>query len=250
MQLIILKVNGTTQKKGDIIELRATSTPFGGSEPDTFVMVECPEPMDIDYGKAWNLIIDYEIISSNPSIDEYRLRLFSTLVNSLNYGVITRDQVETFINNWGGTVFSFGTNEVIFDITIFDAIKSKSFWQKDTSGIVFIETNYDQGTGVHTIEADYSALSVSPTYIETLINNNGATVTAHSDRVITFDIARSVVREAFELDIKTEVKKQNIIEQRRYYVNLGVVDFIIGQGGTYQTDFATLSGYIHDKVSD
>lgn len=250
MQFLIIKVDTPTHNKGDIVEVRATSTPFGGSEINSFVIAECPDPMNGNdyFGNAWELIINYEVVNSDLVNDEFRMRLFSTLVDSINNGAVTREMVETFINNWGSTVYSFETNEVVFDISIEDAIKSQYFWGTDVSSIVFTETGYEQPTGVHTVEVDYSALNKSPTHMEVYMMRKGATVIAHANRVITIEIARNVVRADFEKDIREKAKK--VVAKRRYYVNLGVVDFIEGQGGSYQTDLATLLSYVHDKVGD
>lgn len=250
-QLLILKLTGLSvaQAKGDIIELREDSS-FGGLEPDTFVMVQCEDPFPSNYSDAWRLAIDYEVVNNNPSIDGWRIRLFSTLVDSTNKGAVTKDQVERFINEWGGTVFSFGNNEVIFDALIYDAICSEGFWDKGVASVDFTEISYVQATGIHTVEADYSSLNCNPDKVEDMVEFRGGTVLSHVDKVITFEIHRSSVRNAFQDDIKTNAKKAEMIEKRRYYINSGVVDYVIGQGGTYTTDLPTILGYIHDKVDN
>jgi hypothetical protein len=43
MQLLIMKQTKGAHLKGDIVEIRATGTGFGGSEPDAFVLVEVPD---------------------------------------------------------------------------------------------------------------------------------------------------------------------------------------------------------------
>jgi hypothetical protein len=250
MQLLIMKYDKGTHTKGDIVEIRASSTGFGGLEPVTFVLAEVPDLPMADYkdkSSAWERLIDFSVSGQDLSVDGYRLKLFSTLVAGTS-GIITREEVEAFINSWGGVVFSVAVNEVLFDITIFDALTSKPFWDgRDISQILFSEISYDQETGIHQIQADYSALENNPTYIETVIANKGMTVTSHNEKIITFEGDRETARNEFQKDIKEKSKK--LVERRRYYVNPGVVDYIINQGGSIVTSKATLDTYIKDKLA-
>lgn len=252
MQLIFLKANNNTGflQKGDCIEVRASSTLFTGKEPDKFVMVDVAGVPMLNYEgymKAWERLIDYEEINQNLSIDGFRIRLYSPLISSLGDGKITKDEVEPFINNWGGTVYSFGENEVVFDILIFDALKSVNFWEVDIANVIFTETNYNQTIGIHSVQIDYSGIGNNPTYIEKYVERKGAVIIDNANKVMNIEIHRSVVRNEFESDIRNKAKK--IIKGRRYYIENGVVDYIIGQGGTLTTDLTTLLGYLQDKAN-
>jgi len=250
MQLLIMTVNtvGGYLSKGDIVDVRATSHVLEVSP--SLCTIECPDPVGDKwfYRSAWEVIVDYVIVNNNPSLDGYRLRMFSALVDSSGNGSVSKNQVEAFINNWGGTIHSFGQNEVVFDITIYDAITSKNFWGRDVTEYDFTETDYNESTGVHTIEVDYSSQGVNPTTIEKVVSNSGANVISHENKVITFEIDRATVRTRFEEDIKE--KSKEIVKKSRYHVGTGVVDYIVGQGGFVQTDLTTLLGYISDKVDD
>lgn len=235
--------------KGDVVEIRASGSPFSGKEPEKFCLIEVPEvPMTqfLEYSKSWERLIEFAVVGQNLSLDGYRLRLYSTLINGTQ-GIITKAEVESFIQSWNGSVFSFGTNEVVFDVTIYNALTSPAFWEFDNSDIVFSEISYDQATGVHRIQADYSALSKNPTYVEQYVRGKNLTIVYHDQKVLRYDATRTVVRGAFQDDLKEKSRKT--VTRRRYYFTSAVVDYIVGQGGMITTDLATLQGYIKDKVA-
>ena len=251
MQLLIARHNGNVVERGDIVEVRASGTPFGGAEPNSFVVVEIPEPMTAfeQYQKKWESELDYAVVASNLAIDGFRIRLFSTTQNSsANRGSVTRVAVERFINAWNGTVFSFGQNEVVFDITIAAALQSQEFWDADLTGVTFTELNYTQGTGVHRMQCDYSARGGNPTSVERHILSRGGEIVSHAGRVLVADFTRADVRDQLINDIKRRGKQE--VAHCRYRVPVGVVTAVEGQGGVVTTDLATLSGYIRDKVAD
>ncbi len=235
--------------KGDIIEIRASGSPFGGKEPESFFLVEVPEiPMDdfLDYTKSWERLIDFEVVAQDLSIDGFRLKLFSSLINGAQ-GIITKDEVESFIQSWNGTVFSWGNNEVVFDIKIYDALVSQSFWEMPLTGVVFSGVSYDQETGIHTIQCDYTGISRNPTDVENYVRGKGLDIIYHNERIIRYEATRAKARELFQNDLKEKSRKK--ITRRRYYLTSAVLDYIVGQGGTITTDKETLLSYIKDKVA-
>lgn len=251
MQFIFLKADNGLYKKGDCIEIRASSTPFTGLEPSKFVMVEVTNtPIDSYdiYRERWERIIDYEVVNSNPSIDGFRIRLYSPLYDSSGNGKITLAEVQTFVENWGGSIFSSGDNEVVFDVLIYDAICSPNFWEIPIDDIVFTENSYTEATGIHEVEIDFSALGNNPTYVERYVMEKGGTIISNVNKVITAEFHRSDVRTLFQEDIKEKAKK--LVFPYRYYIGSGVVDYIVGQGNSITTDLTTLLGYLHDKTED
>jgi len=253
MQLIIMKESRGIHNKGDIVEVRATGAPFAGKEPEVFVMIEVPDlPMTDfkDKAIAWKRDVDFEVVAQNESIDGFRIRLFAANANS-GLGAVTREQAEGFIQNWNGAVQSFGTNEVTFDITIYDALVSQGFWDIDLDArpIVFSEVSYNLDTGIHRIAVDYNGSGINnTTYVEQWVSGKGLTIVTHSAKVLTYDADRSIVRNVFQDDLKEKLRET--ITRRRYYVGSGVVDYIVGQGGTATTDRATLESYIKDKMTE
>lgn len=255
MQLLILRSDKPPHFKGDIVEIRATGAPFSGArEMEAYVVVEVPDVPMTDYeqySRKWELTVGYEIVNQNQGQDAFRLRMFATDVNG-SLGALTRENVETFINEWRGSVHSVAPNEVIFNITIYDALTSQAFWwidaDFDVSALQFAEIVYDQGTGIHRIAADYSAIGNNPTFVERYVNRLGLTIISHSNKVLTYDADRSVVRRLFEEQLADKVKRQ--VARRRYHVTAAVVDAIVSQGGTVTTDEPTMLGYIRDKATD
>ena len=248
MQLLIMKADAPPHYKGDIVEIRATGTPFGGKEVAAFVVAEVHDvPMTdfIDYNKSWDLDLGFAVVAQDTSIDGYRLRLFSQLISGV-MGIVSQADVDQFIQSWGGVVHSVDVNEVVFDVTIYNALVSAAFWEVDVSQVVFTELAYDVATGIHRIQADYSALANNPTYVERYVAGMGLSIVSHANKVLVYDADRAVVRDAFQRDIQQKAKKT--IARRRYHVGSGVVDYIITQGGQVTTDRATLVSYIQDKV--
>jgi len=257
-QLICRKVDGGSLSKGDIVEYRATGTPFGGAEPDAYVCITVSGLVMADvkaYARDWKMALDYEVMDNTPSLDSWTLRVYTTNADSIGSGAITRDAVETFLNQWNASVVGFSSNSVTFDVTVFDAIKSggpnqQGFWDINITGVIFTEDDYDQGTGVHTITADYSAIGNNPSYVETLVYRQGATVLYHDGvtREIQFSIPRSAVLDKFKADIKRAVEKR--IAKRQFKIDPTYIDTVIGNGGTITIDWTTLStNYLIDKTA-
>src|SRR6056297_356629 len=143
MQLLIMKQDKPPHYKGDIVEVRASGTPFGGKEPDAFVLVEVPNvPMaDFEgYNLSWEREIAFDVVASDPAQDGFRLRLYSATENT-GAGAITKDEIDSFIEAWGGTIVDYAANEVRFDITIYGALTSAAFWEIPTiaENVIFSE---------------------------------------------------------------------------------------------------------------
>lgn len=258
MQLLIMRQDKPPHFKGDIVEIRASGTPFGGLEPDAFVLVEVPGVPMADYEQhrqSWYCEAGFNLVNQDLAQDGYRLRLYAVNANGA-LGAVTREQVESFITKWGGSVHSVGTNEVVFDIRIYDALVSEAFWEFDVSAVHFTELSYDQNTGIHRIQADYSATGKAPTYVERYVARRAANlkdvddfiVVSHADSVLTYDVHRSVVRRLFEERIWYWSRR--MVAKRRYHVPAAVVDYIVGQGGSIVTDVSTLANYIRDKATE
>lgn len=252
MQLLIARETGGPVTKGDIVEVRATGAPLGSAEAAAFCLVEVPDATLAQwqqYQQRWATDIDWAVVGSDPAIDGYRIRLTSTSANvSATSGLITRDAVEQFIAEWNGAVVSVAANDVRFDITIADALRSRAFWDRDLTGVVFTELNYDQATGVHRMQADYSALGANPTAVERQVLHRGCAVVSNTGTVITFEADRSAVRDRFIADIQHRGRRP--VAHCQYYVGAGVVDYIVGQGGTITTDAATAASYVRSKLDD
>ena len=247
MQLIIMRQDFGNHFRGDVVEVRASGTPFAPTA--VFAMVDVPDALLKDWQKysgAWDRMLAFDIVAHNEALDGYRLRLYSETANAEN-GIITKEEVETTVAAWNGVIHSFGTNEVVFDITIFDALKSAAFFEINTSAVSFSETAYDSLTGIHQVRADYSALPNNPTYIERYLMQEGMDIIAHADHVIVYEANRQTVKARFERYLRQLA--MTAIERRRYYVGDGVVTAIENAGGTLETDIPTITAHLRDKAT-
>lgn len=253
MQLLIAKTSGKVVRKGDIVEVRATGTPFGGAEPGAFVLVEVPDmPMrDVDaFGQAWHTDIAWSVVARDVSQDGYRIRLYSEAVSAGgDKGIITRTAVERFIESWGGRIVSTTSNEVRFDLRILDALTSRAFWGIDRlEEIGFTEEAYHPDTGLHRLRIDYTRRGVNPTFVERFLMHRGGQVTSHVNGVVVCDFARDTIRDQFLQDIRS--RGRTAVARCRYYVPEAVVDQAIAQGGRISTDAETVMQHVRDKRAD
>lgn len=210
MQLLILRADNVAAglERGDIVEIRASNTTFSGAEPATFVILETTDPMASAraYANAlWSTVITPSIVTSDLTTDTFTIQLTASNASS-TLGAITQAQVQNFITGWGGVIGAIAANSVQFSIVIYNAIISPRFWglsQAVLNQVLFSEVTYTQATETHRVQADYSAFNTNPTYIETLIENNGATIISHANNVIVFDITRAIVQAKFLKDIES-----------------------------------------------
>jgi len=241
-------------KRGDVVEVRANDSPYSSMErlPD-FIIIKIPELLLSaieEYQTGWNLDIDFEIVNYDAALDGYRIKAFSTNASVSGKGYLSIQQIENFLLRWNATVLLTSQNEVIFDIWIFNAIKSPVFWDErpNVDNVVFSES-YDQGSGIHEITADYSALNLNPTYVERYVRFKADEIISHSNREIVFTITRNNVFSEFKEDIKRKLKKV-MIGKRLYYFGSGVVDTVISQGGVITATESELESYIKSKLDD
>jgi hypothetical protein len=239
--------------KGDIVEVRADGSPYGNAEGlPGFIIVKIPGLLIRQlrsYALSWERVLTFSVVSSDLVTDSFRLKLSAGNMSSSLKGIVTRAEVELLISKWGGVIVSEASNEVVFDISILDAIKSAGFWDVNVLPTVFTETAYDQATGVHTIELNYSNIKNNPTYIEDYIERKtGEQVLSHDgvNKIITFNVDRSDIRTGFEKDIKEKAKKMT--QRRRWYFAPAQVDTVVGMGGVVTVTRAQAQANLRDRL--
>ncbi len=249
--LVLLNSN-SGHVAGTVAEIRATGAAMTPKEMENYGIIRTIDSFikdDVQYSKIWQPEIDFEIVNQVLSLDGFRLKLTVTNASS-NSGGINATKIESFVTDWGGSVVSITPpNEIVFDISIFNALKSKNFWDVSTENVIFTETNYDQGTGIHTIELDYDALGNSPSYIENFIAEK-VTIIGHdgSNRFITFEAHRSIIKAEFERDI---LKKLPKIHSKRFYFGSGVVSAILAAPNhILDSTISQVVSFIKDKKDD
>lgn len=67
MQLIILKENRGSGERGDIIEIRNSGSPWGGREPEFFVMIDIPDA----FNDGW--LSKRDVLQRNVRVSEHIL---------------------------------------------------------------------------------------------------------------------------------------------------------------------------------
>jgi len=254
--LLFAKNTTSTVSRGDCIEARATGAPITAKELAAFSIVNVPNPLkDIqDYGQRWFFELDYSVLSSNPAQDRHTIRMSNPLANSTVDGITgkIRQRIENFLTNWNATSVAITQNQIDFDIDIYQAIISKRFWgdipTDKLAAVTFTELNYQQGTGIHQIQADYSGTGYNPTFVERQAMRQGVDVISNNGSVLVFDAPRSAVRAKFLDDVK--YGSRDTVHKFRWYVGGGVMNNIDTAGGSIDTDLATLQSYMRDKVAD
>jgi len=187
--------------------------------------------------QSWDREIDFSTVNNDPVIDGWRIDVFATNPGSSNYGGITGTMVENYLNKWNAEIYSATTNNVRFDVTIFEdasnnpgAIQSEGFWEAPVTNISFTETDYNSTTGDHTVEADYSLSGYEADRVAIRVVDRGGTVNSNIGGVINFTINRSDIFQWFQNDVKQSL--EDIIYRRQFYIPESTVDTIISTGTT------------------
>lgn len=248
-------------RKGQPVSVQADGHPIGTKEGlPNFCRIRITDALRADlfeYLKAWTIEIDFEVLNHTTTFpDTYTVRAFNTntAVNLQPYigrGELIRAQIENWLSGWGAVVNSASADNVQFTATIWDALRSRGFWRYPgfiLQDINFTSVNYNIGSGIHTVEADYSTLNINPNKIEDAVLEAGGSIVDHANKVITFTIARTVVIQTFKQEVKDRTR--NYLRKKQYYFGNAVVDNIIANGGTIDTDLVTFQSYIRNRLTD
>lgn len=239
-------------KKGDIVRAEEAGHEWGGKEGlPTFVHVDCSEvtlAQVEQYTGNWQRQIGWEIVGTDPVLDGARVRVFTLLPGAANQYGLTRQQVEAWLNNWGATVVNVDTNEVRFDVTIAALYQSEGFWDANPAdhNIIVTETNYDQPTGVHTVEIDAIGSPIAINEITDRVESAGAQIIEITGPVIIAEFYRNVVRSHFQEAVAEQLDR--MVRQRRYYISEADVDAVVAAGGQLDVTLAQLQGQVLDKA--
>jgi len=217
------------------------------------------------YIDSWKLEIDYILIGSDLTIDGHRYKIFSTNPGTSGLANITKTKAEKYLNNWNVDVFSFDVNEVVFDIKIFDMVKSKGYLdEEELVGLNAIEQSYNQITGEHIIEVDWSNYrsevanrnSIASSIQNKIIRRNGTIISYNlNNQTGIFSIFRNDVLKWFKSDVKQKIIDSNVLYRRQYYIPEVDVDSLVQYSNNnsepYELTKAQLSTYVNsflDKV--
>jgi hypothetical protein len=244
-------------KRGYPVAVYPDGTKWGNEERlPKFVIIKIPDATVEEvqhFIQSWQRQIDWAVVGQSLPLDGFRLRVFATNLSVTDQGVgagkITRAMVETYLTNWGASVFSVADNEVVFDVRIYNAAISQGFWDTDLTGIIFSEISYVQATGVHTIQVNYTAkIAWKAKDVEMRITMKGGTIISNNSGIARFTITRAAVSDAFKMDVKQKVKQT--LYRRQYYFPSALMDSIISMGGVQTTNKATVLSVIHNRLTE
>ena len=189
----------------------------------------------ISLNQSWDREIDFAVVNNNITIDGWRLSVFTTNPGANDFAGITQEMVENYLIKWNADFFSATTNEVVFDVAIFEdalnvpgAIQSEGFWGVVPIDVEFTETLYVEGTGVHTVEADYSLSSFDPERILDRIEERGGFIASDVGDVVTFTINRTDVFQWFQQEVRDALEQT--MYRRQFRIPEATVDTIISTG--------------------
>ena len=200
---------------------------------------------------TWVKNIDYTVVNHDPVLDGYRIDIFALVPGVSQYGNITQAGVESFLTEWNGIFQSASQNNVRFDIGIYELATSNSFWEgNDVSAVVFSEDGYDEGTGVHTIRADYSLAPFAgrADNVAGIVEVQGGTVVSDVSDEVVFTIERLTVLGAFKESVREKV--EHVLWSRQKYVNATDIDTVLAADNFMEITRAVFDGNIEDRTID
>ena len=197
------------------------------------------------YLEEWNHVPTIDVVGSDLVVDGFRIRINSNRVSASGKHKLTLAQVESYITGWGGVVVNVANESVTFDVTIYDALASPSFWGlDDMTGFTFVETSYTQGAGSHTIQVLASPYT-NKQMGDAVQGRGGALIPTDS-----FSITRDAVRKAFEDDITSKLREMRQ-DHRRWYVSAaGMVAMAADPDGVLTVTPAQLANNLVDGLTE
>jgi hypothetical protein len=206
----------------------------------------------------------FTVVNNDPVIDGWRIRLEVENLDVSEYAGITQNTVSNYLNRWNATVQSFTNVSVTFDVLIWDAIKSRGFWEVNANhiaGLTLVEDSYDQATGEHIGTVDYTDFrtnvnrSAIRQKLKEKIDEVGATFISENlgQDTITFSITAEQTKQRFLFVLKRE--HDIAVWRRKFYFPTGVMNTIEAymqdnNGEPYETDRTTAISFLNDKQNE
>jgi hypothetical protein len=218
-----------------------------------FVVTDATVEEIQNYLTSWNREIDWEFVGHDYSIDGHRLNVFvkPEFVSQSGLNGLTRDKVEEWLNLWGATVQSISSNSVVFDVTVAGAIASTGFWGiPNMDRFTFTEISYDQLTGVHRTEFNWSGYILDINNLAGKIINNGCTIVSAkpAQKKVTFDCGRDTVFDSFKMAVKDALTRP--FQGRKWIILPDAVQASITNGGSIEVTKAQLLPYLRSRLLD
>ena len=226
--------------------------------PFVFLKIIDKTKEDVDaYIREWRRAIDYTVLARDVGLDGWRVEIKANNPNVSGKGHLTREMVENYLTSWNCPVVDFVNHGVRFDVKVGDVLRSSRFWERDTSLLVFNEIAYDQQTGLHTTEVNYSALPVPPgtpsmqafeDRIRSIVEDKGGAVISNSGGVIVFNMHRDTVMDEFREDLMRAVR--HVVCRRQIYLAPEAVDAIIANERYMEASAKEIARYVRSRMDE
>lgn len=231
-----------------IVVIQEDGHEWGGKEaPPKFYIIKVPgvsKESATQYLEEWRHNVTLNIVSSNPSTDEYRIKVITDRVSVSGKNSFKPETVEEFITRWNGAIVSIINHEVVFDISVYGAICSSQFWDTDAvSEVVFVETSYNQSTGDHVIQVQSSPFTNAQ--MKHAVERRGGLVIPPD----SFSMNRSIARQLLENDIEEAINNVSY-DRRRWYVTASGMSALQAAGGIVTVTPAQFINNIADGLDD
>jgi len=254
IESLILAIDGTGwRKKGYVIYEKDSPAVWGSREGlPTFIRVTITGDLTVEQARAyrepWNCMYDWTVNNHNVSLDGYRVTIFGDKVNTSGVGAITRTKLDNHLPNMGFVFFAEAANALTYDFSIYTVATSQWFWGRDLTDVTFQENSYVEGTGVHTIQADYGTAGWPMDRVAKTVEQKGGVVLTNIGSVITFTIERSVVNTRLKEHFRQFIDEK--VEERQFYVSTAYVDSVVAAGGTDTKTKAEFLALINNRLDE
>lgn len=240
-------------KKGHIIYERQSPWKWGSKEgiPD-FIRVTVTGAVTLEQARAyrdsWTCKYDWVVDNYSAVQDGYRVTISGEKVNLSGVGAITKAKLDTHLEKMGFVHHTTAQNAVTYDFSIYTVSTSGWFWGRDLTDVTFQENSYVQGTGVHTIQADYGAAGWPMDKVADMVSKKGATVVNNLASVITFTIDKTVVNGILKNYFRERVDAT--VEERQFYVTESYVDTVVAGTGLDTKTKAEFLALINNRLDE
>lgn len=238
--LLVLAENVRGFERGDIVEVRANSAPYGAREaPPRFVRANIANTVMAQaayFAQPWMTDPQFEVLAVDAATDDITVRMYSATAAASGEGGLNRPETRAFVQQWQGVVTGEQPGEITATFNVWEGFTSARHWPVgDTvQGVVFNQIDYYPETGAYTVDVDYSALGVNPTAVEEIFSKRGYEVIAHDNRVIRMGFNRNQIIGMFTAMAQRNL--QLLVRVRRYRLQESAVAAAEAVGGVVEFD--------------
>ena len=208
--------------------------------------------------QQWERQLTYTILSDDPGSDTFRVNIYADpQISSTNpVAQVTLQEMEDFLKGWGATdiTAASGVPGVMFQISAFDAIKSKglfTFGDAEDEMMKYTELTYDAASGTHTVELDYSLSVLKQDQIKQVLDMCSATTIISIDdtkALCIFSANRTDMITALEGQVNAKFTK--MIARVRWRFKDTTIMSALANGGVTQMLLSQIDDNIVDVATE